>query len=87
MAKHRYGKKGSKKGKSRKRAAAARKGWRNRKAQRATHRSSRSSRRSGHRVSAKRRAAGKRLWALMKKRHGGHAGAVAYLKRMRNRAR
>lgn len=41
----------------------------------------------GHRkhVSAKRRAAGKRLWALMKSRHGGHAGAVAYLKRCRNR--
>mgnify|MGYP001576239573 CR=1 FL=1 len=47
---------------------------------------SRSGRHVGHRKSAKRVAAGKRLWKTMCARHGGKAGAVAWLQRRRRAA-
>jgi hypothetical protein len=95
MAKHKYGRKKGKKStghrKSAKRVAAGKKAARTRRrnaglGKHVGRKRSRVRTKGRKNVSAKRRAAGKRLWALMKSRHGGHAGAVAYLQRMRRRA-
>lgn len=81
MAKSRYRSKGRRK--SSKRAAAARKGWRTRRARGTV--AHRTSRRGGHRKSAKRVAQGRRLFALMCKRHGGKANYIRWLKSRRRR--